>query len=333
MMGKNSAKLTSLENELLEYKRAVDRDTLRREIVAFANTQGGKIMIGVADDGIVAGVNGLTADDVSNMVRSGCVPPLAPKIDRKYHDGKEVIIVTVSPGQDRPYRTNGGTYYIRVGAIVRIPSISELIDLIVKGSHRDTILLKARLPQLQAQISACMSANAGIDQALINIAELSDMAMKARDESTKMEITIMVGRLLEISCSDDRVIQRLLLLLAEVSSVNLAQNPHLTRPNQELFEQIIEIIKQAFFRTTIVPKVTDQTKYVLAVLYMVGLGCAWGNHTDQFIKVTEIINSHRDRDRKLTKLCEDTLNRLIRNVKEVAYPPRRMGMLLEPFLS
>ena len=178
-----------------------------------------------------------------------------------------------------------------------------------------------------------MSANAGTDQALVSIAELSNLAMKARDASTKMEITIVVGRLLETSCSDDRVTQRMLLLLAAVPAVNLAQNPHATRPSRELIERIIDILKQALIRATVDSRVNDRTKHVLAMLYMIGLGCAWAAYAYQFIKVTEIIKSHCGRDRKLTKLCEDTLNKLIRNAREPAYPPRRMGMLLEPFLN
>ena len=103
-------------------------------------------------------------------------------------------------------------------------------------------------------------------------------------------------------------------------------------PTESLLNRIIEILKQALIRATVDSKVDDQTKHVLAMLYMVGLGCAWAAYADQFIKVTEIIKSHCGRDRKLTELCEDILNRLIRNAKESAYPPRRMGMLLEPFL-
>ena len=330
-MKANPARLTSLEGILLEYKRTVDKDALCREIVAFANTQGGKIRIGVDNDGTIVGVNRLTADDVTNMARNNCVPPLAPKIDREDHDGKEVIAVTVNSGQDTPYRTNGGTYYIRVGATVRMPSMPELIDLIIKGPHRDTILLKARLPQLETKISACMSANAGIDQALISIAELLDLATKARDASTKMEITIMIGRLLEISYSDDMVTQRMLHILANVPALDLALNQHAVHYCPEIVERIIEILKQALIRATVNSKVDDRTKYVLAMLHNIGLGCAWAAYDDQLIKVTEIITSHCGRDRKLTKICEGTLNRLIRDAKEPAYTPRRIAMLLETF--
>lgn len=48
------------ENEHVEFKEGLSVQELRRAIVAFSNTDGGVIVLGVRDDGLVRGF-GLTA--------------------------------------------------------------------------------------------------------------------------------------------------------------------------------------------------------------------------------------------------------------------------------
>ena len=333
MADKIPAMVIPFENEQLEYKLTVGKDDLRKEIVALANTKGGKIVIGITDDRIVVGAGNLTADGVSNMVRNGCVPPIAPKIDREDHGGKEVITVTVEPNGNVPYRTSQGAYYIRVGATVQIASLPELIDLIAKGRHRDTILRRDRMQQLRDQIRASMLANAGFDQALTGIATLSDLVMRA-DESVKMEAVDTVDELLKIRCVNDTVIRRMLILLATLTSNDLAQSIYVAPPSKALFDRVIEIMKEWLDLVTMDPKVTNRTEHVLHTLYLVGLGCIWSKYDGQLEKVLEVVNSNCGRDRKLTKLCRDTVARLEKcAAEEPTDPPRRMGMVVEFFMD
>lgn len=327
-----SIKMHALEGEMLEYKLDVNSHTLCKAMVAFANTRGGKIMIGVKDDGTIVGTE-KKADDIANLARN-CKPSLAPKIDEKDCDGKKVITVSVNPGQNIPYMTNKGIYYIRVGATSRTASFLELLDLIVKGPHRDIILSKIRIPQLKNQIEASMLANANFDQTLANIAELSKLTMQSTDE-TKSEVVYMIEELLKLSCENDEVILRLLYLLASIVSNDLAQNPQAPPPSRTICVRIIEIMNQVLFCLTIVPTINNQIKYTLGTLFIVGLGCRWANYDEQFKKVLEVIVSQCNRDRKLTKYCRKTADNLKKYAnKEPTYPPERMGtMLLFQFIG
>lgn len=325
--------LIPFENVQLEYKLTVDKDSLCREIVALANTAGGKIIIGIADDRTVVGTGKLTADDVANMARDGCVPPLAPEISQKNHDGKKIITVTVKPNGDIPYRTNRGAYHIRVGATVRTASLPELIGLIVKGPHGNTIRFKARMPQLRDRIYESMLANAGFDQALTGIAALSHLGLKA-DESVKVEVVDMIGGLLHIPCSNDELIRRMLMLLAILASNDLAVSLWVTPPSRAFFERVIGIMKRELDHVTINSKVTNRTKHVLDALYIVGLGCIWSSYIDQLRMVIEVVNSNCGRDNKLTKLCQDTTAMLVKcAAEEPTNPARRLGMMAEPFVN
>lgn len=321
------------EDEQLEYKRTVTKRGLCKVIVAMANTKGGQIVIGIDDDRTIVGESKLTAEDVAHMVRDGCVPPLAPKIKSEDIGGKKIITVTVEPNGDVPYMTVQGVYHVRVGATVRIASISELIGLIVKGPHGNMIRFKARVLQLRDQIYGSMSAEAGFDQALTGIAELSDLATKV-DESMKMEVVDIVGELLVVPCNNDEVIWRMLVLLAALTSDDMAYNRDATPPSKVLFARVIEIMERVLEDATFNPKVTNKTRHILNALYIVGLGCIWSNYDDQLEKVMEAIDSKCNRDRKLTKLCRDVTTRLEKcAAEEPTYPPRRLGMRVEPFVD
>lgn len=164
-------KLSAPESRYLEYKRTASNKNLPKEAVAFANHHGGKIMIGVDDDGTVVGVEEQTVEDVANIIRDGCVPPLNPRIEKESYDDKQVITVIIEADQDAPYRTNDGRYYVRVGATVRIASMQELIDLLTKSSHKGTIASKIRLPLLENKIYAGIRHNS--NEALLRLSELS----------------------------------------------------------------------------------------------------------------------------------------------------------------
>jgi ATP-dependent DNA helicase RecG len=65
------------ENNAVEFKSAgVSVDGLAKEIVAFANTLGGSILIGVEDDGSISGVNNAAQVEawVTNICRQNIIP-------------------------------------------------------------------------------------------------------------------------------------------------------------------------------------------------------------------------------------------------------------------
>ncbi len=81
--------------------------SLSKDIVAFANTLGGKIYIGIKDDGSIVGVE--NPDDVmtriSNLVHDSILPDLIPfiQIQTIEKNKKHIIKITVSTGTQRPY--------------------------------------------------------------------------------------------------------------------------------------------------------------------------------------------------------------------------------------
>ena len=70
--------MTFVETSTVELKRTF-MPSLKKEIVAFANTDGGTVYLGVEDDGTVIGVEDPrgVADAVNNMIHDAVVPDLS----------------------------------------------------------------------------------------------------------------------------------------------------------------------------------------------------------------------------------------------------------------
>lgn len=99
-------KMVFKESENIELKSVVI-DDIKKEIIAFANCNGGIIYIGVEDDGTVTGLNDPdgTALQISNMVRDAIKPDLTMFVHYKtlMEDGKEIVEISVQQGTERPY--------------------------------------------------------------------------------------------------------------------------------------------------------------------------------------------------------------------------------------
>ena len=129
------------ENAKTEFER--DDRTLRperlaREIVAFANVNGGMIVVGVEDDGTVSGVTrrNLQAWLMDTVIGRFIDPQLVPDYDEFVLDGKQVAVVTVAAGSAKPYavrQQERTDYYIRLGDTVQRAGREQMARLFQSG--------------------------------------------------------------------------------------------------------------------------------------------------------------------------------------------------------
>ena len=94
------------ESETVELKAIVVED-IKKEVIAFANCEGGKLYIGVQDDGTVSGLDNPdeTSLQISNMVRDAIKPDLTMFLhyETVTVDGKKIVTVDIQQGTERPY--------------------------------------------------------------------------------------------------------------------------------------------------------------------------------------------------------------------------------------
>lgn len=136
------------ENSGVEFKRDdIENHELAKELVAFLNFDGGAVLLGIEDDGTVSGTSRPNLEEwVAELCRVKIDPPIVPHLSwvREVETGKDVLIVRVSQGPDKPYarvHNNRRTYFIRVGSTCREASREEL-ERMFQASGRITYGLK-----------------------------------------------------------------------------------------------------------------------------------------------------------------------------------------------
>ena len=132
------------ESETIELKATVTEE-IKKEVVAFANGEGGRLYIGVQDDGSVIGLEDPdgAALQISNMVRDAVRPDLTMFLhyETLQEDGKKIVAVDIQQGTERPYyiakkglRPEG--VYVRQG-YSSVPATNTAIRRMIKETDGD----------------------------------------------------------------------------------------------------------------------------------------------------------------------------------------------------
>lgn len=123
-----------------------NQNSLAAEMVAFSNSGGGRIFIGVSDDGTFAG---LTRDDisrlnqlVSNAASQSVRPPVNPITENVATTQGLVMAVNIRDGVSKPYMDNSGFYWVKSGADKRKVTAREEVQRMFQEAgliHGDAI--------------------------------------------------------------------------------------------------------------------------------------------------------------------------------------------------
>ena len=94
-------------------------DALAGEIVAFSNTAGGRIFIGVNDDGSVRGLSGADVARLNQLVANAASqnvrPAVNPLTDNVPHPAGTVMVVSIPEGISKPYMDRNGAIWVKSG--------------------------------------------------------------------------------------------------------------------------------------------------------------------------------------------------------------------------
>ena len=133
--------------------------SLASEMVAFSNTQGGKLIIGVHDDG---SSSGLTREDmkrlsnlVSNAASQQVKPPINPVTENLALNGDLVMVVHVSEGIAKPYMDKNGAIWVKSGPDKRKATSREEIQRMyqsVRLIHGDEIPTEASINDIHESL-------------------------------------------------------------------------------------------------------------------------------------------------------------------------------------
>lgn len=133
------------ESESVELKACYVED-IKKEVIAFANCDGGKLYIGVEDNGNVVGLDNPDSVclQISNMVRDAIKPDLTMFLhyETLSINGKEIVSIDIQRGTERPYyiakkglRPEG--VYVRQG-YSSVPATDTAIRKMIKETDGDS---------------------------------------------------------------------------------------------------------------------------------------------------------------------------------------------------
>ena len=98
------------ESSFLEFKhRVASPEKIAKEMVAFANTKGGRILIGVEDNGEICGIESYYEEEfwLKQAAEDVCVPEVEIKIEMVHVGKKDVLIVEVPESEIKPIAVKG----------------------------------------------------------------------------------------------------------------------------------------------------------------------------------------------------------------------------------
>lgn len=150
------------EGVQLDFKKTITHvHKIAKTMVAFANNKGGKILIGVMDDGSIKGVKSEEEEkyQITKAAQFYCSPPIEPKFSEHYFDGATVVMVEIDESNSKPHFALGEDQ--KWWAYIRVKDKSVLaskivLDVLKKESKGESALIeftskeKALLEYLEA---------------------------------------------------------------------------------------------------------------------------------------------------------------------------------------
>jgi predicted HTH transcriptional regulator len=116
------------EGQAVEFEKQVPSDDdIAREMVGFANTTGGKLILGIDDKNkhlIGARVGDDFAEHIMEIAHKRCKPQVKAKVEFFVKNNHNIVIITVEEGEEKPYKSDD-IVYIREGNLSRPAKESE----------------------------------------------------------------------------------------------------------------------------------------------------------------------------------------------------------------
>ncbi|CAM4045152.1 RNA-binding domain-containing protein [Psychrobacter arenosus] len=139
-----STLISAGESKTLEFKRELPKyDQIAKTIVAFANTSGGRLIIGVDDDGTLIGIDESSILDLEDRIYASLFEQISPTINPDIYavnyEGKLLLVIQVSRGSSLPYYLKvlgkAAGVYIRIGTSNRLADSYYIAELERQRQH------------------------------------------------------------------------------------------------------------------------------------------------------------------------------------------------------
>lgn len=135
------------ENVSLDFKKTISKaEKIAKTLVAFANNQGGRLLIGVADDGSIKGVKSEEEEKymVNKAAHQFCKPAIEPRFEEYLVDDKLVLVAEIPKSDVKPHYAldEQGKWWVYFRVQDKTVLASKiLIDVLKKNNHDEGTLI------------------------------------------------------------------------------------------------------------------------------------------------------------------------------------------------
>lgn len=140
------------ETKYLEYKETIT-NTFLKTVSAFANYDGGEIVFGIDDNGVVKGLDDIEQAclDIENKINDSITPQ--PEYTMNKNQLDKTVVLSVKSGMNKPYLYKSKAYKRNDTATIEVDSL-ELTRLILAGKNLAFEALPAKMQSLTFQCLA-----------------------------------------------------------------------------------------------------------------------------------------------------------------------------------
>lgn len=138
------------EDSHTQFKQNISNaESLAGDLVAFSNSNGGQILIGVGDNGRVVGLSAEDVRRINQLISNTATDRVRPSINPTTQNIKVgnllVMVVTVKEGISKPYADNSGVFWVKSGADKRRVTSREEVQRMLQNAdliHADELVIK-----------------------------------------------------------------------------------------------------------------------------------------------------------------------------------------------
>jgi predicted HTH transcriptional regulator len=189
------------EGVRLDFKKTITScEKIARTMVAFANNKGGRLLIGVADDGTINGVK--SEDEERYMITKAAQfytsPPLEPSFEEVYVDDKLVLVVDIPEGEAKPHAAlaEDGRWWVYVRVKDKSILASKIVvDVLKRASANEGVLIE--YSSKEKVLLEYLEKTAGI-----TINECCDLLKIGRKRAQRLLVDLILSGIVRINTTE-----------------------------------------------------------------------------------------------------------------------------------
>lgn len=132
----------------LDFKKTItSKEKIAKTLVAFANNRGGKLLIGVGDEGGIKGVKSIEEEKymISQAAQVYCRPPVEVNFHEVNMDDKTILVAEILRGHERPYYAldEAGKWWVYVRVNDKSVLASKIVmDVLKNEAENKNVLIE-----------------------------------------------------------------------------------------------------------------------------------------------------------------------------------------------